>query len=137
MARAGTVAPGRRRRQNTLTPNHERYHQIALVTWARKLGLPLFAIPNGGKRSYIEGKLMQQEGMLAGVSDLFLPMPVNFKHGFFIEMKAPGRRPTALQFEWLIKMRANGYCGAWYDNWDAARDNIEKYLRGQEVDWNE
>ncbi len=61
----------------------------------------LFAIPNGGARTGLQGSILKGEGVLAGVADLFL-MKANSKfHGLFIEMKtAKGvQSDTQKQFE--------------------------------------
>jgi hypothetical protein len=76
--------------------------QISCITWFR-LQYPrhvIFAIPNGGKRAKktfqtkngtkqvpLEAKIMKSEGVLAGVSDLFLMCPGKGFCGLFIEMK--------------------------------------------------
>ena len=79
--------------------------QIACVRWF-DLQYPkhkhlLFAIPNGGRRSAREGARLKQEGVRAGVWDLFLAQP-RFKTsvqraGLFIEMKAGKGKLTEAQ----------------------------------------
>jgi Holliday junction resolvase len=44
----------------------------------------------------------------------------------FIEMKAPGKKPRALQMKWLEKLSAEGFHATWCD--DVERG--EEYLRG-------
>ena len=50
----------------------EHSEQVALVTHLRAKGHFVFAIPNGGKRDAISAKILQSEGVLAGVPDLCL-----------------------------------------------------------------
>lgn len=111
----------------------ERIQQTALVKWARLKNLPLVAIPNGGARSAWEGAKMRAEGLTRGVSDLFLAYPTKTYHGFWIEMKAPGKKPNKEQIDWLILMRSHGYHAEWYDNWEKAKCDIEIYLIGQYI----
>lgn len=120
----------------------EHEHQKALIDWARVTRLDaapgieagsylsdyLFAIPNGGKRSLREAARLKAEGVLSSVSDLFLPIVRNGYAGFWIEMKAPGRKPTKGQGEWLLRMRKAGYKAEWADNWVKASHMIEDYL---------
>lgn len=47
----------------------------------------LFAIPNGGSRDIREAVRLKRQGVKAGVSDMFLPIPNSMYHGLFIELK--------------------------------------------------
>ena len=56
----------------------EHSEQVTLIKWwalaCKQFGIPeqlLFAIPNGGKRDVISAKLLKDEGVRAGVPDLF------------------------------------------------------------------
>lgn len=72
-------------------PRHlESKLQKSCVKWFR-LQYPryvLFAVPNGGKRNAREAKIMQDEGVMPGVGDLFLMCPAKGYSGLFIEMKS-------------------------------------------------
>ena len=73
--------------------------QISCVNWFR-IQFPmyvLFAIPNGGARRLIEGKILKAEGTMAGVSDLFLMFGNGTYNGLFIEMKTEKGRQTDTQ----------------------------------------
>ena len=74
-----------------------------------KYSINLFAIPNAGKRSPRGGKWMKDEGLTAGVSDLFLALPVGRFHGMFIEMKIHPNKPTDSQIKFQEAMRKRGY----------------------------
>ncbi len=71
------------------------------VKWFRlqypKLARLLFAVPNGGARRPIEGKIMKAEGTLAGVSDLILLYPSKGFHALCIEMKTEKGRQQPSQ----------------------------------------
>jgi hypothetical protein len=118
-------------------PRVEREHeeQKALFKWARltekhipELAL-LFAIPNGGHRHKAVAAKLRAEGVRAGVPDLFLPVACGIFHGLFIELKAKGGRTTETQGEWLQALWSRGYCTAVCYGWEAAKDEIEEYLR--------
>lgn len=47
----------------------------------------VFSIPNGGHRHIKVAKKMKAEGVLAGVWDVFVPVPMDEYCGMFIEMK--------------------------------------------------
>lgn len=79
----------------------------------RKLPIPCarwtFAIPNG----YLDSKSKRirawQEGVVAGVSDVFVPYPSPPYAGLFLEFKAAKGRPTDAQVEFLTYANAVGY----------------------------
>lgn len=106
----------------------EYQHCRALMDWARLKGWLIFHIPNEGKRSPFVSKDI---GILAGVSDYFMPIPMNGKAGLFLEMKSPGRKPSRKQEVFLELMRRNGYAAGCFDNWKDAANWIERYLNNQ------
>jgi len=50
----------------------EHNEQVALVRKLRAMGYFVAAVPNGGKRDVREATRMKQEGVVAGVPDLFV-----------------------------------------------------------------
>lgn len=114
----------------------EHAHQKALIEWAWRTKLPaaddveegatigayLFAIPNGGGRSKAEAGRLKAEGVKAGVSDTMLPLKRQGCAGLWLELKAPGKKPTPDQRAWLLRMARAGYRAEWRDDWlEAAR----------------
>lgn len=78
--------------------------QIACVRWFnyeypqyQKL---LFSVPNGGRRSVITAKVLKAEGVVSGVSDLILMVPMYPFHALCIEMKYGKGKQTPKQKEW-------------------------------------
>ena len=109
----------------------EHQGQAALIFWGKFHPIVaeyLFAIPNGGKRTIWAGKKLKDEGLMPGASDLFLSYPSKRFHGYYIEMKRKGEKPNKDQLYFLEKMRKVGYAGAWFDDWELARDSIIDYL---------
>ena len=107
----------------------ESQEQQAVVEWALWKGLPLLAIPNGGKRSAATAARLKAEGVRPGVPDLLLPMARRGFHGLFIEMKrTKGGRVSDAQREWLHLLDAEGYRAiVCYGAGEAIRE-IEAYL---------
>lgn len=93
-----------------------------------KYSINLFAIPNGGKRSAASGRWLKDEGMTAGVSDLFLALPVGGYHGMFIEMKIHPNKPTPSQIEFQQAMQKRGYHAVVCYDIDQFIIEIEEYL---------
>ena len=120
----------------------EHQHQVALIEWARRTRLPaavdvesgatictyLLSIPNGGKRNPREAARLKAEGAKPGVSDLLLPLRRQGAGSLWIELKAPGNKPTPLQREWLERMRLAGYRAEWADSWTKAAAIIADYV---------
>lgn len=121
---------GSTRAGKTTTPT-EHEEQVTLFTWFRMryAGMLMYAIPNGGARSSITGARLRDEGVLAGVPDIFLPCPSGGKHGLYIEMKRQkGGRVSAPQKAVMQALRMQGYEVAVCHGWQEARGCIEQYL---------
>ena len=104
----------------------ESQHQQALFQWAKlsqakfpELAL-LHAIGNGNARTNaIQGARMKREGVLAGVSDIMLPVARKGSHGLYIELKVKGGRLSDSQKWWLEEVAKQGYystvCFGWIE----------------------
>lgn len=125
----------------------EDHEQMRVVEWCKttewkikkdggkKLGLDLiFHIPNGSYRTKSEAAKLKNMGVKAGVSDLFLPIPVGELHGLWIEMKAPAGETTKAgtvskeQSKWLEMMELSGYGAAVAFGADEAISIIKEYM---------
>lgn len=134
----------------------ETVEQQLVVTWADhtlfqdpllnklyKVGLMLFAVPNGGSRARskrvrgvsIEALRMKREGVRAGVPDLFLAIPVKHGdkvfHGLFIEMKRKRKTDSSVseeQLAWQQRLQERGYASEICYGHQAAIDTIKAYL---------
>ncbi len=130
----------------TYSSEHE--EQAAVIQWARLHAgmwpelVWLFAIPNGaylGRTTEVrKGKVVQvcrqaarlkAEGLLPGVSDLFLPAAHGRYHGLFIEMKHGSNTLTAEQEAFLEAMLGQGYLAMACWGAGQAIEEIECYLR--------
>lgn len=118
--------------------NTEHAHQVALFAWAASMFATywelrlLFAIPNGGLRDKITAAKLKAEGVKAGVSDLFFPVPRGKWHGLFIEMKKPGEKATPQQVQFITDMQKLGYAACVCVGWEVARDVLLAYLNCSE-----
>lgn len=70
-------------------------------------------------------------GVKKGVPDLCLPVARGGWHGLYIEMKAPGGRPTQEQLWWLEELMKQGYYAAICCGWEAATMTLSDYLGGE------
>lgn len=103
------------------------------VRWFRlqypKLARLLFAVPNGGARRPIEGKIMKAEGTLAGVSDLLLLYPSKGFHGLCIEMKTPKGRQQPSQKLFQRAVEEYGYKYAICRSFEDFMTEIRAYFK--------
>lgn len=97
-------------------PQTESQIQKDCVKWFRnrygdEIGNLLFAVGNGGARNVWTAKIMKDEGVTAGVSDLILLLP---RHGYAslcLECKKPDGTQSQSQKEWekLVTKYKNKY----------------------------
>ena len=115
----------------------EAHEQVALFRAIEDIGVKLYPelellhhIPNGGKRNAREAEHLKQQGVKAGVPDLFLPVARGKWHGLYIEMKAGDNKPTQKQEWWMKKLTEQGYvCMVCY-GYKQAMEVLVKYLTG-------
>lgn len=108
--------------------------QEIVMQWARinsgkwpELSL-LHHIPNGGARNAREAAKLKRMGVLAGVSDLHLPVARGPWHGLYIEMKYEGGTLQKSQREFLKLAAEQGmYCVVCYTA-DDAIEIIKRYV---------
>ena len=113
-------------------------HQIAVVFvawWAynhNRFGINeklLFAVPNGSHRNIGVAKKLKAEGVRRGVSDYFLCVPRNGKHGLFLELKAEKGRLSKEQGEFIDLANSQGYAWAIPYGTDQAIKAVEDYIK--------
>jgi VRR-NUC domain len=88
----------------------EDYEQTKFVVWLTKNKLPFYAIPNGGRRTLMEGARFKRGGVKKGIPDLCLPIPKEPYHGLYIEMKTVlGGVISYDQKQWIKILNSLGY----------------------------
>ena len=114
----------------------EHEEQVALFQWAEanegavpELAL-LFAVPNGGYRPMATAAMLREEGVKAGVPDVFLPCRRQRYGGLAIELKRSdhSNHATPAQQEWIERLRAHGYKAVVCYGAQEAIDTIKAYL---------
>ena len=87
--------------------NSEHLEQVRLVSWFRRSypGVRVFAIPNGGARSGVQGASLKAEGVSPGVPDLFVPEWL-----LWVEMKREaGGVVSPVQRDWIAYLESIGH----------------------------
>lgn len=110
----------------------EAKEQQTVVEYCTTRNIPIFAIPNGGKRNAKEAYFMKLSGVKAGVPDLCIPVPCGRFHGLFIEMKVGKNKLTANQNQWLKLLTYYGYKAVVCYGFEEARKTIDEYIQKTE-----
>jgi len=108
----------------------EHSEQVGFVSWIRKKfpGLLVFAIPNGSYRDISTGKKLKDEGVTAGVPDLFIP---SLK--IFIEMKRKNGGVVSKEQEKIIEyLQRVGYTVWVCHGAEEASRKILEFLKDRE-----
>lgn len=114
----------------------EAQEQTALFRWKAynakiipELSL-LHHIPNGGLRDKITARHMKDQGVMAGIPDISLPVPRGGYHGMYIELKVGGNKPSEKQQECIEALRKQGYrvevCYGWLEAAEVIKDYLSK-----------
>lgn len=95
-----------KKRNLDLINKSESKEQIGFVQWLRRNypDVIVYHVPNGRKRSKVEGALLKAEGVLPGVPDLAFPGLM-----LYIEMKEGKGALSPKQKELIPRLRARGY----------------------------
>jgi len=113
---------------------HERAMQKAVVQYIDKcypqVGVLCFHVPLELLRHDDKSAAMFSGlGARAGVADIVMLVPRGAYHGLLIELKAPTRRPTESQCNFLELARAQGYAACWSDSLNTVLKIIDAYLK--------
>lgn len=114
----------------------EAQEQTALFQWASMMEgrIPelrlMHHVANGGTRNPIEAVHLKQQGVKAGIPDVFLPVARGRFHGLYIEMKRrKGGRVSLEQRAMIEALRGQGYRCEVCKGWEEARNTITEYMK--------
>jgi hypothetical protein len=102
--------------------------QETVIAYCDLNNIPVYHIPNEGKRSNISGARLKKIGLRKGVPDLCIPVPKGKYHGLYIELKSNKGKATQEQIEWLKLLKSNGYATAITYGVDEAITVIKQYI---------
>lgn len=117
-------------------PRHIESHiQRNCLKWFRlqypKLGLVLFAIPNGGARNKREAGILKAEGVTAGVADMILLTPSSGYGSLCIEFKTEDGKQQQTQKEWQQAAETAGNKYVIVRSFDDFKGEISRYLQNR------
>jgi len=126
------IKPSRTKKTTKHTEANYQQQVVEWAKWAYKTGkYPnldlLHCSLNGVKLSALQAIKAKQQGMLSGIPDLFLPVPMGGYHGLFIEMKSDKGRLSENQHWFLNKVELLGYKTAVCYSANEAIKTIENY----------
>ncbi len=88
----------------------EDVEQIKICDWVKQCtNLPFIHTANERRCSPQQGALLKRKGVLAGVSDIFIPRAHGNYYGTFLELKTLKGKPTPNQIKFIDEMNAEGY----------------------------
>ena len=88
----------------------EKQDQQQVIKWLQWHGIPHFAVPNGFKRTPIQGAIERSLGLRAGVPDLIIPVAAKGYHAMALEVKRiKGGRVSEAQQYWLEQLTKQGW----------------------------
>lgn len=129
------ILDGKQPQQKTRRKARHTEHdiQVSCINWFR-LVYPqsiIYAIPNGGARDMIGGKRLKDEGVLAGVPDLCIPVARHGYHSLYIEMKN-GKLGTVSEKQKSVinRLKAEGNCCIVCRSFDNFTEVVTAYMRG-------
>ncbi len=131
MGTALPVPPPRRKRNN----EESRIQKAVIIYWrvhCKHFGLEenlLFKVANEGQRSEMYGKIMKDEGLRAGVSDLFLSTARGGFHGMYLEIKKSDGVVSDSQRAFLKAVGREKYFTRVAYSYDEAVAALEEYLK--------
>lgn len=106
--------------------------QKVLVAWFRQtypsMSNLFFAIPNGGARDLVTAKRLKEEGVLAGVPDLFLAVPRHGYPGLWLELKTEAGVLSSVQKKIQGELSQQGYAVATAKGYHSAKSVLIGYL---------
>lgn len=135
------VPRGTSKVQKTNKPRKERYEQEDIYAWTQtvqRLQGHVMMIENQGRRNVVQAAMAKRMGLLAGVSDLFIALPITPFAGLWLEVKQARdytlserqkdhwKRQEAFQ----DRMRMAGYAAETCYGFDQGREIIQAYLAG-------
>ena len=107
----------------------EHGEQVAFVRWFRATfpGVRIFAIPNGGHRAKREAQRLVEEGVSAGVPDLYVPA-----WRLWVEMKREkGGTVSDEQSDWLDYLQTIGDSVILGRGFEDARAQVVEFISRQ------
>lgn len=109
----------------------EAQEQRAVIDYCDTIGIPIYHVPNEGKRSAAGGANLRAQGLRKGFPDLCVPMARGKYHALYIEMKAAdGGRISDEQARWIQTLREYDNCAYVCHGADNAIALIDAYLDG-------
>lgn len=115
----------------TTDSRSESWEQRELIQYIKKYpwGRYVFHICNESVGGYAWQVRNRQLGVRKGVPDLFLPIPMNGRHGLFVEMKREkGGSLSREQRMWINLLSKVGYQVEVCHGWKQAAETMERYM---------
>lgn len=121
-------APRKRKRSDPLSEYAE---QVKFVDWLKKNGIRVSGSGAGVNLALAQAVKLKRMGVAKGYPDIFVPLPLNNYHGFYIEMKkVRGGSPTIEQIEWIKYLQQHDYFADFAFGFEDAKNQFIRYSSG-------
>jgi hypothetical protein len=111
----------------------EQITHINIVNWFRhdfpELADDFHHFANERKCTQQEGRTLKRMGVIKGVWDFFLGVPLDEYHGLWIELKVGKNKMTKEQIEFGVRKSLRGYAAVPCVGFDAVKHTILAYLK--------
>ena len=105
---------------------------INLLNWFRhnypQYDKDMHHFANERRCSVQEGMKLKRMGVRRGIPDFFLSVPMNDKHGLWVELKVGKNKPSPEQIEFLERQTKNNYVAVCVWGFEAGKQVILTYL---------
>lgn len=83
--------------------------QVEIVRFLKKNNFFYFAIPNGGQRNPLQGRILKSEGVIAGVADLIVFSKIKKNTLYFFELKTSTGKQSNAQYNFQKTIEQYGF----------------------------
>ena len=98
------------------------------ICYYRNIRDYIFSIPNGGFWNKKEAYFLKLSGVLPGVPDIFVAIPVSGNHGLFLECKSDTGKLSVLQKKRISDFMNIGYSCSVFRTSEEGIEILKKYL---------
>lgn len=114
--------------QKSKRQHKERDEQVKFVSWLKKNKIWVSGSGVGVNLPIVVATILKRMGVAKGYPDIFVPLPKNGFHGFYLEMKSEDGDLKKEQVEWLMYLKDQKYYAEVAYSFEEAKTHFLFYL---------